>query len=230
MTPELNELLKKIATAKGITALLIIAFLAIFIWRNLDFLTEVTFTLRKPETKTETKIKATETEKKNTGVPQLALGEVMLPPSPRKLPYFAVFEIKNSGSVPTKDVRTTLDFGAAKVVAYEVIGPKKEEVSGSDTGQSIIKLNIVQLGPKESAYLYVQTSNPSFKSIALSSSDTTSVVEYSYSNYLEEKKSRGSPTFMGYLLFLLGGFLLVMTFYLTAALIQKLNKWLKLSW
>jgi len=176
MTPELNELLKKIATAKGITALLIIAFLAIFIWRNLDFLTEVTFTLRKPDTKTEAK--ATETQKKNAGVPQLVIGEVMLPPSPRKLPYFAVFEIKNSGSVPTTNVRVALDFGAAKVVAYEVIGPKTEEVSGSDSGQSIIKLDIAQLGPKESAYLYVQTSNPSFKSIALSSSDTSSVVEY----------------------------------------------------
>ena len=39
MTPEINELLKKIATAKGITAVLVIVFLGIFVWRNLDFLT-----------------------------------------------------------------------------------------------------------------------------------------------------------------------------------------------
>lgn len=228
MTPELNELLKKVASAKGITAVLIIVFLGIFVWRNLDFLTEVSFTLKKADSKTEAKSKGS--EKAGSGVPQLAIGEVLLSPSPRKLPSFAVFEIKNPGSAPTTNVRVVLDLGAAKVDAYEVIGPKSDEVSGSAAGQSVINLDIVQLRPQESAYIYIQTNNPSFRKIALSSNNTPSVVEYSYKNYLESKEPNRTPTFTGFLFFLLGGFLLVMSFYFTIVLIQKLNKWLKVQW
>lgn len=228
MTPEINELLKKIATAKGITAVLVIVFLGIFVWRNLDFLTEVSFTMKKPETKAETK--STGSKQNNSGVPQLSLGEIILPPSPRKLPSFAVFEIKNPGSAPTTHVRVAIDFGVAKVMAYEVIGPKQEDVSGSDPEQSVLNLDIAQLRPEESAYVYVQTNNPSFKKIALSSSDTTPVVVYTYRDFLEAKDSSSSPGFRGYLFFLLGGFLLVMAIYFTVAIIQKLNKWLNLKW
>ena len=50
MTPEINEFLKRAATAKGITVILLfLTFLAIFVWRNIDLLTEISFTLRKPD-------------------------------------------------------------------------------------------------------------------------------------------------------------------------------------
>lgn len=228
MTPEINELLKKIATAKGITAVLIIVFLAIFVWRNLDFLTEVSFTMKKSDTKVESKNASS--KQNNSGIPQLSLGEIILSPIPRKLPSFAVFEIKNPGSAPTTHIRVAINFGVAKVVAYEVIGPKQEDVKGSDPEQSVLNLDIAQLRPQESAYIYVQTSTPSFKKIALSSSDTTTVIEYTYRDFLESKDSSRPPAFTSYLFFLLGSFLLVMTIYFTVALIQKLNKWLNLKW
>lgn len=228
MTPELNELLKKIATAKGIVAVLVIVFLGIFVWRNLDFLTEISFTMKNSDAKQEAK--SAGSKQANSGVPQLALGEITLPPSPRKLPSFAVFEIKNPGSAPTTHVRVAIDFGVAKVVAYEVIGPKQGDVSGSDPDQSVLNVDIATLHPAESAYVYVQTTNPSFKKIALSSSDTTGVTEYTYHDFLEAKDANRTPAFKGFLFFLLGGFLLVMAIYFTVALIQKLNKWLNLKW
>lgn len=227
MTPEINALLKKIATAKGVTAILIILFLGIFVWRNLDFLTEISFTMKKADTKEETK---STTSKNESGIPQLSLGEIILPPTPRKLPSFAVFEVKNPGDAPTTHVRIAIDLGASKVIAYEVIGPKQEDISGSDPDQSVLNVDIAALRPQESAYIYVETNNPTFRKIALSSNDTTGVVEYTYRDYIERKEGSHTPGFTGFLLFLLGGFLLVMAIYFTVALIQKLNQWLKLRW
>jgi hypothetical protein len=61
-------------------------------WYNLDFLTEVSFTIKNAERKTEVSI--TTPDEQKIGVPQLALGDIILPPASKSLPSFVVFEIK----------------------------------------------------------------------------------------------------------------------------------------
>src|SRR5690606_238555 len=115
-----------------------------------------------------------------------------------------------------------------KAIAYEVISSDEAGVKVSGVGRSVFGVDIGSLHPKETAYIYVQADSPVFRKITVSSEDVTGVLQYTYQDYLNETKSgRRNSTFVGFLLFLLAGFLLVMTIYLTVALIHVLNRWLK---
>lgn len=227
MTPEINEFIKKVSTAKGITVLLILFFLALFVWKNLDFLTEVSFTFKKEET---TKVDSSTKKETSNGIPQLELGKILIPPSPEKLPSIVVFEIKNPGSAITKEAHINIDLGAAKVIEYEIIGPKEEDVKTSGTNKSILNIDIKQVRPHESIYLYLHTSIPTFKKISTSSENTLGVKDFTLNDFLSKEEDKSSPSFSGFLLFLLGGFILVMSFYFTIILISKLNRFFKMEW
>lgn len=227
MSSEIRALFKKILTAKGITALLVLFFLAVFIWKNLDFLTEVSFTFKnEPAQKSDIK----KEEHKSNGVAQIDFGNIFVPPTPEKLPSIVVFEIKNAGTAITENARINIDLGASKVIGYEVIGPRKTDVSGSEVGNSILNIDIKVIRPHESAYVYIQSSTPIFKKISISSDSTTGVKDFTISEYLEDGSVRNTPIFQGFLLFLLGGFILTISIYFTFVLISKLNKWLEIKW
>lgn len=227
MTPEINKFFKRLATAKGITVALIFVFLAIFIWSNFNFLTEVTFTLRKPEESTQSPPARDKAKAKYEGVPQLAVGKVLLPPTPRSLPSIVVFELTNPGSGIVHSVRGSFDFGPAKVIGYEVLGPSSESVTTSPSGTSIVAITLQELGPQESAYLYAQTSLPTFNSVTLSSTDLVSPVVFTFET-LQSRSDIRSGTFVGFLYVLAGAFILVMATYLTIALMTFLNRAFKL--
>ncbi len=226
MTPEINELIKKITSAKGVTALLVFFFLGVFIWKNLDFLTEVSFTFKRDNVSEE---QVSSDKEEASGVAQLDFGQTIVPPSPEKLPSIVVFEIQNPGSALTENVRVNIDLGVTKSIGHEVIGPKASEVSASEAGKPILNVDIKQLRPRESAYIYIHTTEPTFKRVAISSSNTTGVKELTLGEFMNVE-SGSRPTFSGFLLFLAGGFLLVMSAFFTLALISKLNKWMKLDW
>ncbi|TYB32723.1 MAG: hypothetical protein FXF49_10025 [Flexistipes sinusarabici] len=226
MTTEIKALLKKISTAKGITVLLIVFFLSVFIWKNLNFLTQVSFTFKNESAQSSSK---QETKNKNKGVAQMDFGNIFIPPSPKKLPAIVVFEIKNDGSAIAKNARINIDLGASKVIGYEVIGPKQNDVSGSEIGSSMLNIDLKLIRPHESAYIYIQVSTPTFKKVAISSDSTAGVKDITLGEYLETGSDRSTPTFQGFLLFLLGGFILTISVYFTIVLLSKLNKLLKME-
>ncbi len=225
MTPEINELIKKITSAKGVTVLLVLFFLGVFIWKNLDFLTEVSFTFKRDNASGE---QVSSDKEKSSGTAQLDFGQTIVPPSPEKLPSIVVFEIRNPGSALTENVRVSIDLGVAKSIDYEVIGPKANEVSASAAGKPILNIDIEQLRPRESAFIYIHSTVPTFKRVAISSSNTIGAKELTLGEFMSEGSSNG-PKFSGFLLFLAGGFLLVMSTFFTIALISKLYKWMKLD-
>ena len=231
MEQDVIKLLKKIVKVKWIAIILIAIFLGIFVSRNSKFFSEITFTL-KPETSN--KSKEEQLKDRQTCCPHLKIGQVLVPPTAKKLPVIVVFEVRNSGEAIARQVRVFIDFGSSKVIAYEVIGPRKDFVSGSETGSSIINLEIKYLRPHESAYIYAQTSHAVFSKIVLSSSDTLSAIEYTYSNYLAKTKTSKDGAmpdwFVTFLFILVGSVLVVFTGYFVIVLIQKLNKWLKVKW
>jgi hypothetical protein len=232
MTPEINEFLKRITTAKGITMLIVVLFLAIFIWKNLDFFTEVSFTLKNDKTNASktTAGKTAEKDKEIVGTPALALGDLLIPPTPAKLPSIMVFEVKNPGSDVTKDIRINIDLGTAKVIEYEIIGPKSDEAQGSEAGISILNIDIKQIRPHESLYIYIHSSVPTFKRISLSSKSTSGVEEFTLNDYLKNKGATSKSDFANFLLIIASIFIVVMSIYFTMVLISKLNKWLKTGW
>lgn len=227
MTPEIKEFLKWLATAKGLTVALILVFMAIFVWRNIDFITEISFTLHKPDQTKSSPEARKEIKAKNEGIPMLAVGMVIVPPAPRGLPSIVVFEIKNPGTGITHNVRVSIDLGSAKLIGYEVLGLRPDQSSGTTAGTSLLNIQLEEIGPKESIYVYAQTSTPTFQKIVLSSTDLVSPITYSYDNF-REGSSNNHDGFFAFLDFLGGSFLLVMSVYLTLVLITWLNKLFKL--
>ncbi len=229
------DLVKKLLKVKWILIIFFAVFLGIFVGRNFKFLSEVTFTLKNPGITT--KITKEEPVKEaQTCCPHLKIGQVLVPPTPEKLPVIVVFEVRNSGEAIARQVRVFIDFGSSKVIAYEVIGPRKDFVSGSEPGRSVINLEIKYLHPHESAYIYAQTSHAVFSQIVLSSSDTLSAIEYNYSNYLAKTKIKtrrdgAMPDwFVTFLYILAAAVLVTFTIYFVLVLIEKFNKWLKMKW
>ena len=227
MTPEINEILKRLATAKGVTVTLIAVFLFIFVWSNIDFLTEVTFTVRKSDETAQSLTVRDKVKAKHEGLPELAIRKVLLPPAPRDLPVIVVFELANPGSGIVHNVRGSFDFGSAKVLNYELLGPSPDSVTASPPGSSLITITVQEMGPGESVYLYAQTSLPTFKAVTLSSTDLVSPVILTFETF-RARTDNENPDFISFLYFLAGAFILVMSVYLTSALVMFLNRWFKL--
>ena len=68
MTEEFNNFLKRVGTAKGLTVILIVVFLGLFVWKNIDFLTEISFTLKKQEPSISS-AKPDTPDEKSSGIP-----------------------------------------------------------------------------------------------------------------------------------------------------------------
>lgn len=228
MIEEIQEILKKVSTAKGITLFIVLFFLAIFVWSNMDFLTEVSFTFKNGEQ--ESTSKAEKEKDESSGYPKLELGELYLPPAPVKSPSIVVFEIKNPGSDTAKNTHVSIDYGASKIISYEIIGLKKTEYSAPPAENSIITIDIKNLRPNESAYVYAHTSYPSFNRISFSSENVTREVVYTYKDYLNKQSGSSFPGFTIFLQFLAAFVLVITTIFFTFGILGKLNKLFGFNW
>ncbi len=224
MEKEIAKILRRISTSKWIILAFISGIIAIFVWINFDFLTEVSFTLRK-DAQTPTAEEKSDDDKPNTA--RLVLGDIILPPNPERLPSIVVFEIKNPSGDSASNVRISIDYGASKVIAYEILGPSTDEVMVSESGRSILNIDIAQVRPHESAYIYAQTSIPTFRKITVSSETTSSVIDYTIKDHNDKVQPNNKPIkFQEFLWFLFGGFIVVMSVFFTYVLIQKISDWL----
>ena len=220
MLKEFDSILKKMATAKGLLILLLVALFGIFVWKNFNFLTEVTFSIKNPGATNPSQVANASAVSKHSTFPQLAIGKVILPPAPKELPTIIVFEIDNPGTGVTNNIRISLDLGSAKAIGYEVLGANKLESQQNSLGTSIIGTVIDKIGPGEHAYFYVHCSQPTFTKISLSSPDVFGSVEYDYKKYRSSYESDHPDKFKTFLYVLFGIFIMVMGIYFTAMLIQ----------
>lgn len=218
-------MLKKAASAKGLLVILLAVFIGIFVWRNFNFLTEITFSIKNPVQAAA--IQPTKEIKRSnfTPYPELGIGKVLLPPAPKDLPSIMVFEINNPGTGETKNIRVSLDLGSSKVIGFEIIGANNSESKQPVLGTSMLTTTIDKIGPAEHAYLYIHCSEPVFRKLTVSSPDVFNSVEKTYNDANSNSGSDNNLNFNTFLYIVFGFFIVVMTLYFTFLLIGFLNKY-----
>jgi len=228
---EIKKLLKQVASAKIVTLIIIGIFIGIAIWKNSDFISEVSFTIKNDVNSTSITKKVSGEKNKIHLHSNLIINKILLPPNPNKLPSIIVIEIKNIGKASAMDVKINIDLGIAKVINYELLGFEAKNLTNKTLNTSILNIVIKEIRPKENGYIYLHTNIPIFKHISISSKDTDQTVNLTLNEYLRENittKKYNGITMIGFLEFLLGVFILVMSVYFTLLLINYLNKKTKL--
>ena len=114
MTPEINDFLKKITTAKGIVVLLIAVALGIFVWHNFNFLSEVTFTIKNHDSNTSTTSQKKDLDK-TKGYVEISLEDAFIPPATKNIPTVMSFKIANNSNRDASSLRVFIDVGNAKI-------------------------------------------------------------------------------------------------------------------
>jgi len=228
VTPEINDFLKKITTAKGVVVLLVAIGIAIFVWHNFNFLTEVTFTIKNHDSNATSAIPKKDSEK-TTGYVHIELEKAFVPPATKNIPSVMFFKIVNNGNKDASSLRVFVDIGAAKIYRYETIGASKI-TSDFDQNASVIGLNIDTLRANENIYICLETSSPEFSKLVVSSPDMPTPLNIDKIASLSSNTDNTGITFIGALKFLLFMLLLIFSFYLLFVLIRKLNGLFKLQW
>jgi len=219
---DIKKLLSQVTNAKIITLIIIGIFIGIAIWKNSDFISEVQFTIKKVS-----KIEENKSHLKSN----LVINKILLPPSPEKLPSIIVIEIKNIGKASALNIKINIDLGIAQIIEYEIIGFNTKDTTNSISKTSILNISLEEIRPNENGYIYLHTNLPIFKKISISSKDTDKTYSLTLSEYLQNNTvvmNHNSITMSGFLEFLLGIFILIMSGYFTMALINYLNKKTKL--
>jgi len=230
--------IEKLANAKGIAALLLIIIVLIFIYKNFDFLTEITFKVNKPNIPTpiqqepykgeqkivETKVKDKKIEK--SSFVTMAIKNIQLSPVDFKLPTYFYYEILNTGSQNAYIVEMTVDLGEAVMHKFEIRSISNFNVVTADSGNNLVKVIFDSLNVNESIYCYFLLTMPSFKKINLTSPSMFSDVCYTYDNFQEQDTSKGffSKGFFVFLQVVLCGVILTFSICFVVVVILLLNR------
>ena len=228
---DIKKLLEQVANAKIITLIIIGIFIGIAIWKNSDFISEVHFTIKNATDTSSTKKISNLEENKHHLKSNLIIDKILLPPSPKKLPSIIVIGIKNIGKASALNVKINIDLGIAQVIEYEIIGFNTKDTANNVLKTSVLNIFLEEIRPNENGYIYLHTNIPIFKNISISSTDTDKINSLTLNEYLQNTNiitEHNGITMSGFLEFLLGVFILIMSGYFTILLISYLNKRTKL--
>ena len=142
--------LERLATARGIVALLILLVLAFFVYKNFDFISEITFKLDRPkepppaeqERRTETRppIEADSASVK--------IRNVQASPVDFSLPVYFYVEFTNEGSTAGR-AEVMVDFGRANIESYEIRPTGLAALVSGGEGTNTLKLYLDSVGEDE---------------------------------------------------------------------------------
>lgn len=231
---KLVKLIEKLATSKRIVVLIILAMLAFFVYKNLDFITEVTFKIDRQKSDKETKKDSGKGEKeklKKTGHAEIEIKNVQLSPIDFELPNYFYFELHNSGSIAAENIQLTVDLGKANLSQYEIRSPSNHKIVSGGSNTNIIKVVFDSINSDESIYIYTLLTIPIFKKVVITSDNIPSTLSYT----IEDFKGAENPTnfFSGglitFLRIVIGGVILVFIIYAVVVIIMKLNRVFKIE-
>lgn len=159
---KIEQIIAKLATAKGVVILIIVAAIAIFVANNFSFLSKVTFELS-PE-----KIAKTESKKQSrTAVPQdIRLRRVQVPPVLLELPPYFLAEFVNTSHFRAEKIDFLIDLGASKAEKV-TLRPKDKCSLGSPEDFSQIRVFCSALNSKESVFVQAVLSAPTYRKIVI---------------------------------------------------------------
>jgi len=234
------KLLEKVATAKGIVFVFILTMLCFFVYKNLDFITEIKFTIDKSQGITKTQNSPIQNNVKKDEKQSLAMDlrfeKIELSPIDFKLPSYFLVEIKNHAPINTNEVDIQINFGDSSYERYE-ISPKDICKNLTDLNdKSILKIKCSNLIPNESVYIYAMLNHPVFNNISGVVKDRFRVgnirtINYTYDNYKDSKRSKMSffsGDVIGFFQFIFCVALIPLVGYLVLAILVFIEKLLKI--
>lgn len=184
-----RSLLKRILKAKSIVTIIVIGLVGIFIWRNSDFITKVSFTIsndKQTEVNSNTKKgNSVDTEHQCYNID---FGEIIIPPKSNTLPSVIVFEIKNTGGTALNNIHIGVDLGNIKAIRYEIVGGEVGSTNIEDKNSSVLSFDIKKLQPKNSLYLHIMAESPTFKKVIINADNLAVTKELDYEDYILDKK------------------------------------------
>lgn len=160
---KIEQIIAKLATAKGVVLLIIVCAIAFFVVKNFSFLSKVTFELS-PEKIAKGEIK----KPSHTAVPQdIQLRRVHVPPVLLELPPYFLAEFVNNSNFPAEKVEFLIDLGASKA-EKTTLRPKDKCSLGSQEDLSQIRVICSALNSKESVFVQAALSVPIYRKIVIS--------------------------------------------------------------
>jgi hypothetical protein len=229
--------IERLANLKGIVILLLILIVSFFVYRNLDFITEITFKVDKSK-QTAQSDSSKQNANNQTAKPVSAGGyaefeilDLSLSPIDFRLPKYFYFEVHNKSNAGAYNVTVTIDLGRANLTDIEVRSASVVQVFRSDSVSNLVKVNLSFIGKEESAYFYLLLTNPSYKRISVSSSNMITDLVRKYDGPQINSVSSGfiSDEFMTFIRILAGIVLIVFTIYSLYVIISFLNRLFKLE-
>jgi hypothetical protein len=229
---DIKKLFNQVANAKVITLIIVGIFVGILIWKNSDFISEVSITIKNDKNTEIAKKTSKENQKKKSHLQSdLTISDILLPPHSEKLPSIIVIEINNIGKASALNVKINIDLGIAKIIEYEVIGFSSDSIPNNLSQTSIINISLKEIRPKENGYIYLHTNAPIFKNISISSKDIEKIYSISLREYLQKNNTAQyfkGPTISGTLEVMTIFFMWVMGIYFTLLLIAYISSKTKL--
>jgi hypothetical protein len=212
-----------------------IAVIAFFVYKNFDFITEVTFKVDRGKGKTDIKAESDQQEKEKTKkpgyYPSLKMRNVQLPPIDFELPCYFYFEIYNSGDATADNVQVTMDLGKANLKQFEVRSASNWRVVSRESNTNMIKLAFNSIGGNESAYVYALLTMPVFKKIVITCDNVSEVRSYTIEDFMGDRPSGNffSGALITFFRLIFGGIFLVFVVYSMIVIITWLNRLFKLG-
>src|SRR5258708_39616204 len=124
---DISRFLQKILSARSIVVLIILGALAVFVYRNFDFITEITFKIERPKSES----KAVTAEPKGEPKKSAKIGVVVtLIPLQFDIPSYLLIGVKNTGSVAVTNLEAVLHLGRPRIEKKD-IKPKERCVRSS---------------------------------------------------------------------------------------------------
>lgn len=201
---EFTKLVSKLATAKGIVALLIVVMLLIFVYRNLDFITEISFKIDRPapasverqEEKETAQTSATSPESKPRSSPFINIHNAYLTPMRFEVPSALYFELTNAATYSGFETTISIDVGRARASAVDWIPKSSCESSPEAAEQPIVTILCPEIAAKETIYFQLLLSVPEVREIVIRSSGMTYPKELSSEDLFGEEESRDDEAFI----------------------------------
>ena len=221
--------IERLATGKIIIVLILLATVAVFIYKNFDFITEITFKVDRQSTGAANKERTVKSKK--SAFTDLEIADLQITPFESRLPSYLFFEVKNTGNASASSINLYIDAGRAKIIDCELSPAESTQIIAGGKNANISKFLINSLNVDETVYVYCQLSAPVFNTISLNSENLPSTSTLKFSDVKNSGSSMGliNGNFMTFLRLLFGAFILIAAGFFSFVLFGNLARLFKVD-